>query len=621
MNIIQCLLGKKYVLRVLCIVLGVATILPMDLPQQEKEYVFVKTSDGEIIPVERWQIGQMKTLLVLLEHQRSENSYANPLNASIITSEELQSLTVALTALARKNFEQFYMDLAQSDGLLEGEVPKINYTLGEGKLRALVNVAERVEAQGLVALCGSYYLPKDMQRLLVPQIIDPIIPFLQERVADAASFSIAANFDSNVCAFSPDSTKIYVKNREGKIEVWDLSTRKLLKIFDVPACEVRSIALSSDGQLCAAGGFKKLQDFVSDSQNAQNRIFVDQKAEIVIWNTISGELVKNYPFNWANSSISSLDFSPINNNQIVFSCYKKPINTVCLLDIETGIITDLIGNKKGIDRVSFSSDGSTILGVSFEKNTVALWDVVSNNLIMEIPKSSDSYAMTGASFYGNNREIIISELRHAYPDPNRDRRLLRVVDINNSSYEQNTFGLDKFFPEKFGELQLRSSDFFVQPNGDISQIALCGRYMQRNYPHQFLLVVSDGQFNKVFFNKYFPKDSIMGVRWSNDKKWIAISKFLTGGLYEIMLIPLIFDKLFNLSIAQARLLYQLCCARLSGFSVVKEDFFGGNGVFMQLPGALQEILLKSLLYEIPVDQKSSIKKEEQECNGNKCIIS
>ncbi len=123
----------------------------MDTPSVETEDIFVKTSDGAIVRVERWQISQMKTLLVLLEHQQGENSYDNPLNAPMIHSGALEMLKFALRASAEQVFEQYFMDLARSDGLLEDikdKGPKIKYTLGEGRTRMLVNAAEKVLATG-----------------------------------------------------------------------------------------------------------------------------------------------------------------------------------------------------------------------------------------------------------------------------------------------------------------------------------------------------------------------------------------------------------------------------------------------------------------------------------------
>ena len=611
MNIIRCFLNKKYLLSALSIILSASTILPMD-PQQEREYVFVRTKDGAITPVERWCISQMKTLLVLLEHQKGENDRQNPLNASMITSDELDMLKFALRASAEQVFEQYFMDLAKTDGLLEeikDKGQKIRYTLGEGRVRMLVNAAEKVEAQGIVALCGSYYLPPDMQKLLASHMIIPVTEFLKKKIFRRSKeiFSLRSHIDEDhfgflCCLFSHDATKIYIGLSDGVVEVWDVSTKKLLMEYKSPNFNIlNSISLSGDGQLCAAGG--------------HNATLGD--AEIVIWNTTSGELIKKLNLNLQGSIVNSLAFNPMNNNHIVFTC--KDRQSPYVLDIETGAIRSLIGYNEPMKRVSFSSDGTTILGFPdrYRHGSIALWDSVSRNLVIQVPHHAD-LDLTTASFYQDARKIIITGIDFS---SGTNRRLVKIGRINNNSYTEDKFYVDKFFPgvhkQYFGWIQ----DFFVKANAGFTKIAICSKYALNNQPDDgSSLVICDNKFDTVLFNEYFYNSDIKAFEWSPHDKWVAIIKKAHGGnKRELMLMSLsdkdeeVLEKLPHVSIAQARLLYQLYCGRLSGLRLGTKETYKDNRVFMEIPLEIRELVLKHLLYDRSTGR-------EEECMGNECVI-
>ena len=92
---------------VLLLVLATVSLGAMDEPTKtdKNAIVYVKTSDDKTIGVERWKIDEMKVLLVLLEHQKNMNSLNNPINATMITSEELQSISDALGYISLGTFE------------------------------------------------------------------------------------------------------------------------------------------------------------------------------------------------------------------------------------------------------------------------------------------------------------------------------------------------------------------------------------------------------------------------------------------------------------------------------------------------------------------------------------
>ena len=619
MNIIRCVLNKKYLLSALCIVLGASTLLPMDPPQQEREYVFVRTKDGAIIPVERWQISQMKTLLVLLEHQKGENDRQNPLNASMITSDELDMLKFALRASAEQVFEQYFMDLAKTDGLLEeieDKGQKIKYTLGEGRVRALVNAAEKVEAQGIVALCGSYYLPLDMQKLLASHMIGPVIEYLKDRTTRSANenaFNIGSDMRGNkarCCAFSHDSKKIYVGFDTGKIEVWEISSKRLLNTFGMEGLRVvKRIALTSDDTMCAA----------------ELGIMNNTSGEIAIWDTSSGELLHKYPNNRGGRLIESMTFNPLNKNEIIFGYTNLhqahlPPDAFCL-NITNGSITPLRGYNEDVDTLRFSPDGTKVMVKPYMfLGNIAIWDAVGKNLIMNIRPRSATHC-SSATFYGNEKIMVAGSSDFA-----GGQLIVEIGSINNNNYKvEKVFKCDRFFSPKKHEFGRYG--FLAEPSFDGSRVALCCSYYMNapEYdrfgnatPPGSLIHICKNDFSSTLFSTYLPDAGVPAVRWSPNDRWVAVTTTIADG--KILLLQILSEKneeilnrLSELSTAQARLLYQLYCRRLSGLRVGIKEADKDNAVFMEIPFEIRELLLKYLFYDRP-------SKKDEECIGNECVI-
>src|SRR3990172_13446357 len=165
---------------VLLLMLATVSLRAMDEPTKtdKNAIVYVKTSDDKTIRVERWKIDEMKVLLVLLEHEKDLNSLDNPIQATMITSEELELMRNALGYISLGLFQSFYNTLFNED------VPQLApgqtiLSLDQGKMHTLVNTAGRIQAHGVSAFCFSYIVASDVQgRFLVPYFIDPILRML-----------------------------------------------------------------------------------------------------------------------------------------------------------------------------------------------------------------------------------------------------------------------------------------------------------------------------------------------------------------------------------------------------------------------------------------------------------
>lgn len=607
MNILNFFSTKNILVSGLFLICAVNMVVPMNQLDRNKKEVFVKTSNGVVVSIERWQISRMKTLLVLLEHQKGVHSYNNPLLAPMVDSGELRMLQFAFNTLAEQTFEHYFMDLAKSDGLLDDikdKGPRIKYTLGEGALRRLVNAAEKMEAQEIVELCTSYLLPKDLHAKMLPHIIDSMSEFFKKEIvksADKDIFSIESDTAQlKCCLFSPDGTKVYVGLLTGDVQVWDLSTRKLLTTFNNPDFkDLRAIALSADGQLCAAGGI--------NSRLAET--------QVVVWNTVSGELVKEWRFNFAGVLVGSLAFNPVNNNQMVFSCYNIQGDTEpIVLDIEKDTVSHLTGYDHAMIKVSFSPDGGSILGMpKYQRHAdVAVWDATTGNLITNIERLQH-FDTTGAFFYGSQGETIISGIDFL---SGNNKRAIRIGKIENNDYKvTGFFHVDTFFPHVDNQIYLREHDFFAQPNTAATKIALGSKHSLNDQPDDgFLLVICNKKFDTVLFDKYFTDTDIKNFQWSPDGRWIGfITEKGNTQKVECMLLlseenEKIVNKLHHLSIPEIRFLYQLYCARLSGMTVGIKDAEKNKALFMHIPVEIQKLISKYLF------------NERQKCVGNECVI-
>ncbi len=581
-----------------------SVIEPMDLPAEYIDSIWVEANDGLIVPVEGWQIPEMKTLFVLFEHQRGTNSRNNPLKASMISYDELSLLIDAFKASRELVFDQFFMDLAYRDGLwdaTQGKWPQFVYTLGEGKLRMLVNAAARVEAQGISALCGTYYLPEEMQRSIVAQMIDPIIDFIKGQIISRA--------DENALTFklerrnayllssvlSPDGTKIYLGLSNGILEVWEVSGygKQPLQTFDNLGLScVYAIALNADGKTCAALGVSNLT----------------QNIEIVIF-TALGEVVKRHPTGiqdiWKGSS--SLAFNPIDDNQVVFSYRGALANHTIMpqfLDIPSGTVTPLLGYDSYSYELSFSSDGSMILAQS--RKDIPVWDGVSGNLIMRIDPSRFSEC-SNVMFYGNNKKIMISGIAQG-------QRCVEIgeIDSENHYVMKNVFFCDHLFKMQKGALL---SKFLAKSNSDGTKIALHSQHWRQGEGNDRALVICNNDFSAPLYEHYsYGSGDITQFMWSKNNKWLAVCR--DSWPEGIMILPMISDQeelllhdLFDLNLAQIRLLYQLYCMRLRGARVGFDDV-QDNAIFMSIPFEVRLFLAKYLFNKLP----------NAKCIGNECTI-
>src|SRR3990172_3333022 len=391
---------------VLLLMLATVSLRAMDEPTKtdKNAIVYVKTSDDKTIGVERWKIDEMKVLLVLLEHQKNMNSLNNPINATMITSEELQSISDALGYISLGTFESFFYGLASEEGLLQaGSIS----SLGGGKLRRLVNAAERIQATGVSAFCLSYIMPDVQKQFLVPQFIDPVIKMLP------ITHHVLAGHPNNVntVAFSPDGSKIASgwHGQQNNLILWDIRNPGVIthQVLAGHPKTVRTVAFSPDGSKIASGWHGQqnnlivwdisnpgaiTQQVLAGHPNAVrtvafspdgSKIISGQQNNLILWDISNPGVITHQVLAGHPNNVNTVAFSP-DGSKIVSGCWGQR-NNLILWDISNpGAITQqvLAGHPNDVNTVAFSPDGNRIIsGCWGQQNNLILWDISNPGVI------------------------------------------------------------------------------------------------------------------------------------------------------------------------------------------------------------------------------------------------
>src|SRR3990172_245065 len=294
--------------------------------------VYVKTSDDKTIGVERWKIDEMKVLLVLLEHQKDLNSLDNPIQATMITSEELELMSNALGYISLGLFQSFFYGLASAEGLLQaGSIS----SLGGGKLRRLVNAADRIQATGVSAFCLSYIMPDVQKQFLVPQFIDPVIKMLP------ITHQVLAGHPNNVntVALSPDGSKIVSGcwGQRNNLILWDISNPGAItqQVLAGHPNDVNTVAFSPDGNRIISGCW-------------------GQQNNLILWNVSNPEEITHQVLAGHPNDVLMAAFSP-DGSKIVSGC-SGPRDNLIVWDISNPAeITQhvLKGHPSGVETAAF----------------------------------------------------------------------------------------------------------------------------------------------------------------------------------------------------------------------------------------------------------------------------
>ncbi len=315
----------------------------------EQEPIWVHTSDGSVIGIAKWKVRQMKALQVTLERQEGTNSYDNPVYATEVTRSELILLSDAFDVIKIGDFDSYFHN------------PALSVEESVDGLRVISNAAQKVDATGLLSLCASYILPKEVYPWIIQQLMFPVTSLL---FAPEIKNLVSGNNSTFIRDISCNSSgTLIVSGGSGKggnnLLVWDVAAGKQrysLKGHPHPGM-VETVSFSPDETKLVSGG-----------SGNQNNLFV--------WDVATGNQLHNLVSHY---SVVSAAFSP-DGTKIVSGGFGDQ-NNLFVWDVATGNqLHNLVGHQDTVTSVAFSSDGTKIVsGGSGHQNNLFVWDVVTGN--------------------------------------------------------------------------------------------------------------------------------------------------------------------------------------------------------------------------------------------------
>jgi hypothetical protein len=192
----------------------------------------------------------------------------------------------------------------------------------------------------------------------------------------------------NSVKYMSDGNRIVSGSSDGKIKIWDLSTRAIVKEIIGHHGSVLVVRISNNGRLIASGGGDKtctlwdidsgkmVHEFQGFKYDVTNLYFTNDDKSIVvisdvatIYNVEDGKIIRT--FNLGGGS-SACCYDP-SRGQLAYIARED--GSLHILDLQTNTNTKTIIEKWGyMNPLEFSPDGNAIAGGTFE-GTVFVWDI------------------------------------------------------------------------------------------------------------------------------------------------------------------------------------------------------------------------------------------------------
>jgi WD40 repeat protein len=572
--------------------------------------VYVKTADGVVMQVERWKIDEMKALLILLEHQRGKNNDKNPLQATMINSEELRLLSDAFNNIAQGNDKNFLNGLVESDEQAGNE----KSFLGEGKLRTLINAAGQVDAQGLSAFCLSYIMPSDLQkRLLMPDFLESITTMLDIVSLNKPPIALkkASSINNNFFKFSSvDSNKIVTRGskKHHAVILHDISNQPditSLELVNKRLDNISSIAFSLDGNKIVLGSYGR-------------------RNNLILWNISNPAAITEQVLIGHPKPVQSVALSPDGNT--IVSGSEGDQDNLILWDISNpAAITShvLKGHPNNVTSIEFSSDGSKIVsGGRGNQDNLILWDIGNPHAITHQNLAGHPDRITSVLFSPDGKSIISGS------DGNQNNLILWNISnpaaITSHVLEGHPKNVTSVAFNSDGSKIVSGSDG-NQDNlilWDISDPAKITSHVLVGHPGPVKSVALSPDDSKIVSGAHCHNNSLLLWDISNPAKithevlakhlnFIGVIAFSSDGsklavglsykdLVEIYRLLSTQEKeaLGKCTIVQLRFIYQLCLASQCGFKVKLHSPYARE-IFTTLPQIVRDLIGTTLGIHIP----------------------
>jgi WD40 repeat protein len=510
-----------------------------DKPRYKSEAVWVRTSDNQLLEIPQWQIDQMKVLQVLFVHQKGTNNKDNPVNASMVSSEQLVLLQKALNVA--HNFEEFR---------------KFYSSLSEDQKRILINGAAALDMQGLTSLLMTIIFPKEIQSKMgatemeVAGIIAPVVEYLQS----AENIPLSHTGPVLSVAISPDGNRIIsgAAGLDHNLILYDVSTGKEIKnlvseIFPAPC-----VAFSPDGQYIITGS---------------SRLFDN----LILWDGVTGKQIKifnQHPDMEVNYVAFSSDSHYVLAGVSSFDYISKPI----LYDIKSGkMIGDLFAKiPDSMSCVAFRPDSKDIV----------IGSVVDPFLRKNLVAYDGKTYKEIRTFVGLSQGQPCIAL-------SSDGKYLVGATLELIMWDAETGKEIKVFENTQG---CRINDVAFDP---------LGRYIAANYIQSDVVIVFSCETGKPV--QYIKDEHVRCITFSPDGNYLFCG--CQQGLVKFKMIDEAVVEYIatQLNIAQARLLYRLYLAKVNKVPVILDSKDLDYQLFKTLPENVQKEVKVALPFELVLD--------------------
>jgi len=553
----------------------------MDQTSLSKDILIV-TSDNKGHKTPRSYIDEMSVLSHMLACQEEKGNVSRPLlRAGMIDSEDFQ---LVKEAIARKNhfdcdndlLKQYCDKIAQEEGLLEGENPKIKYTLGSGKLRKLVNAAYEVGAESLSELFVDYYLIMDIQKSLSLQKNDSIISSLNKRSFEKRKILLQKpeKFEGLSLCFSPDNKKIIAGGigKQTKLFMWDIS--------DINNPSITAFKISSEGDYYPGNIMAVLP-----SKDGKKIVVVRKDNDACKCDLSIVDMG-----NMSNPTYTTIFTFPVHKivKIVALSPDDKMIVAVCenlimlydIHDIKNPIITTLLNQKNLFNCLAFSHDSKKIAigGTNEKRLTVCDISDINTPIFAVI---DDQHSVFDVMFGPDDKKIIA----YCGNDDKRNLMLWDISDIKKSS--SVVFGQDIGLGNIAFRFDGRKIIFRKEECLNIANIENLTMWDINDINHPFVIGKTEEEIY-VFSDRDLAISSdnkiILGNVMSRlaEESGLMLSAFLRDE--EISSLKLV-------SFSQGQSLYKLTCLNvLGGGKVVPKQDNQYYSAFMRLPQNIRELL-------------------------------
>lgn len=509
--------------------------------------------------IERWKIDEMKSFSL-----QGNNIVANA-KGQTLTAKELYLLDRALQADKNNKFQLFCEQLAKDDTI------SMQYEIGKGKLRMLINAFDKAEVTRLRRLFVSNIFPFDIQKQFIKPMTSIIINNFKDAIIKENApmrgtvlpghlsmvKSLAFSSDNN---FMASASHAVAKN----LMVRDCVTKELIGDFKVDCC-LNTVTFSHDSTMIAAGGMEPY---------------------FFVWN-ISGKL--KHLFQVQNLSVSALQFS--HNGKMIVSGHTGEYirHKLKVWDLATGVIKKEFETYANILFVAISPDDTQIVSLDRDAyRNVKVWDIATgqqlwsfkdlscNNYIVEC-NMPDKWFLAGY-----------------FTDRTFNEKNLTWYDL----YKKEALGY-VYFDDKVGACKFTK---ICCPNGFNAVTA-------NSYDRLNLVKLWSSLTGKELVGLQGHDGDILSVAYSFDgKKLLSGSSGIDNNL---ILWELLTDEEENAlqelekieNVACAGLVDDLCSDALYSDVMLLNENSSDSAIFALLPEVVQKVLSSLLTVQIHNDEK------------------